>query len=375
MWGRIFKSSKKSFNRKKIILIAALIAAISLGYLGKGLFVAALVNGMPISRLTVVKELEKQGGSQTLDNLVEPTAKGDPMRPLRWVSKSLRHLKEELVKQGFVISHQTITVLLRELEYSLQVNKKCLEKSSHQDRNSQFEYINECVCKMLCNGYPVISVDTKKKELLGDYKNNGRELCQKGTPVKVQSHDFPDKRFGKIAPYGVYDIGKNKGWISVGISSDTAEFAVNSIRTWWYKLATDQYISVKELLITADCGGSNGYRVKLWKVELQKFSDETGLSIHVRHFPPGTSKWNAIEHKLFSYISRNWRGKPLINKETVVNLIANTTTKTGLKVMAVLDENEYEKGREVSKEELSLINITGDNFHPEWNYTIKPRFC
>lgn len=312
---------------------------------------------------------------KALDDLVEPTAKGNPMSPLRWVSKSLRHLKTELVKQGFALSHQTVTTLLRELEYSLQANKKSLEKSSHQDRNAQFLYINDSVNKMHGKNNPTISVDTKKKELIGNYKNNGQELCKKGMPTKVQGHDFPDERLGKVAPYGIYDIGKNKGWVSVGISSDTAEFAVNTIRTWWYKMAIECYRQAKELLITADCGGSNGYRVKLWKVELQKLADETGLNIHVRHFPPGTSKWNKIEHRLFSYISQNWRGKPLLTRETVVNLIANTTTNAGLKVMAVLDENEYQKGKEVSEEEMALVNIQGDSFHPEWNYTISPRAC
>jgi hypothetical protein len=228
---------------------------------------------------------------------------------------------------------------------------------------------------MLETHLPVISVDTKKKELIGNYKNNGRELCKKASPIKVQGHDFPDPRLGKVAPYGVYDIGKNEGWVSVGVSGDTAEFAVNTIRTWWYKMGLPHYPKANELLITADCGGSNGYRVRLWKVELQKLADETGLSIHIRHFPPGTSKWNKIEHRLFSYISQNWRGKPLITKETVVNFIANTTTKTGLKIMSVLDENEYQKGKEISKEELAAINIKGDAVHPEWNYTISPKIA
>ena len=310
---------------------------------------------------------------KALDNLVEPTAKGNPMKPLRWVSKSIRNLKDELIRQGFKLSHQTIVHLLEELDYSLQSNRKTLETSSHEDRNAQFQYISDSVNKMLNKNMPVISVDTKKKELVGNYKNNGQEWGKKGTPVKVQGHDFPDVRLGKVAPYGIYDIGKNEGWVSVGISSDTAEFAVNSIRTWWYKMGACNYVGAKELLITADCGGSNGYRVKLWKVELQKLSDEIDLSIRVRHFPPGTSKWNKIEHRLFSYISQNWRGKPLISREAIVNLIANTTTKTGLRIMAVIDENEYQKGKKVSEEELALISIQGDSFHPEWNYTIKPR--
>jgi hypothetical protein len=304
---------------------------------------------------------------------VEPTAKGNPEISLRWTSKSVRNLASTLRSKGFSVCPQTVATLLRELDYSLQVNKKSLEKSAHQDRNTQFQYISDSVSRMQHNANPTISVDTKKKEIIGAYKNNGKELCKKGNPTLVQSHDFPDPRLGKVAPYGIYDIGKNKGWVSVGISSDTAEFAVNTIRTWWYKMGIFHYKQSKELLITADCGGSNGYRVRLWKIELQKFSNETGLSIHLRHFPPGTSKWNKIEHRLFSYISKNWRGKPLLTRETVVNLIAGTSTKTGLEVMAVLDENEYLSGKEVSDEEMASLNIQGDDFHPEWNYTIRPQ--
>ena len=369
--------------------------AISYGYGGASLVAQA----MKMSRTTIhqgmkeireppratVGKLRKKGGGRktikfkqpdllkTLDGLVEPTAKGSPMSSLRWTSKSVRHLAQALKNQGFEVSPQTVATLLHELEYSLQVNKKSLEKSSHQDRNAQFHYISDTVSKMQKKNIPTISVDTKKKELIGAYKNVGKELCKKGAPVQVQSHDFPDPRLGKVAPYGIYDIGKNKGWVSVGISSDTAEFAVNTIRTWWYKMGASHYSQSKELLITADCGGSNGYRVRLWKAELQKFADESSLSIHVRHFPPGTSKWNKIEHRLFSYISKNWRGKPPLTRETVVNLIANTCTKTGLEVRAVLDENEYQCGKEVSDEEMAALNIYGDDFHPEWNYTIKPR--
>ncbi len=369
--------------------------AISHGYGGASLVSKA----MKMSRTTIrqgIKEirdstgltkgrLRKKGGGRkaikvkrpdllkTLDELVEPTAKGSPMTSLRWTSKSVRNLAQALKKKGFEVCPQTVATLLHELEYSLQVNKKSLEKSSHQDRNAQFQYISDSVCKMQKKNNPTISVDTKKKELIGSYKNNGQELCKKRTPIKVQSHDFPDPRLGKVAPYGVYDIGKNKGWVSVGISSDTAEFAVNTIRTWWYKMGISYYQQSKELLITADCGGSNGYRVRLWKLELQKFSDESGLEIHVRHFPPGTSKWNKIEHRLFSYISKNWRGKPLLTRETVVNLIANTSTTTGLEVRSVIDENEYQRGKKISDEEMASLRIRGDDFHPEWNYTIKPR--
>jgi hypothetical protein len=308
-----------------------------------------------------------------LDALVEPTAKGDPETCLRWTSKSVRNLERALKNQGHQVSYGTVETLLKQLEYSLQANKKSLENASHEDRNAQFQNISDSVKKQHEKNQPVISVDTKKKENIGSYKNVGKELCKKGNPTKVNTHDFPDARLGKVAPYGVYDIGSNQGWVSVGISSDTAEFAVNTIRTWWYKMGLQRHPNAKELLITADCGGSNGYRIKLWKLELQKFSDETGLSVIIRHFPPGTSKWNKIEHRMFSYISKNFRGKPLLTRETVVNLISNTTTKTGLKIQAVLDENEYEKGREVSDEDIAALNISTEIFHPEWNYTIKPR--
>jgi len=312
---------------------------------------------------------------QVLDKLVDPTAKGDPEIPLKWTSKSLRHLANELRRQGHPISFRTTGTLLKELGYSLQANKKTLEKASHVDRNGQFEFINASVEYALHRQQPAISVDAKKKEIIGDFKNNGREYSQKGNPLKVNTHDFPDKRLGKVAPYGIYDIGLNKGWVSIGIGSDTAQFAVNTIRTWWYKMgsATYNHDKVNELLITADCGGSNGYRVKLWKRELQLLSNETGLKIHVRHFPPGTSKWNKIEHKMFSYISKNWRGRPLISKEVVVSLIGATKTSSGLEIMATLDENNYEAGIEISDEEIQSLNIVGDPFHPEWNYTVLPQ--
>lgn len=278
-----------------------------------------------------------------------------------------------MTRQGYKVGYRTTASLLHELEYSLQSNKKTLEGASHVDRNAQFGYINDSVIKLQKAGQPTISVDTKKKENIGNYKNNGQELCKKGKPIEVKGHDFIDKRLGKVVPYGVYDIGRNTGWVSVGVSADTAEFAVNSIRTWWYTMGVHSYGNIKEVLITADCGGSNGYRVRLWKYELQRLSDETGFAIHVRHFPPGTSKWNKIEHRLFSYISKNWRGRPLLTRETVVNLIASTRTNTGLEVKAVLDENEYIAGREISDDEIATLNIHGDEFHPEWNYTIRPR--
>jgi len=312
---------------------------------------------------------------QTLDNLVDPTAKGNPETPLKWTSKSLRHLADELRQQGYPISFRTVGTLLKELGYSLQANKKTLEKASHVDRDLQFKFINSSVENALLLGQPAISVDAKKKENLGEFKNSGREYSQKGKPLRVNTYDFPDKRLGKVAPYGIYDIGLNKGWVSVGISSDTAQFAVNTIRSWWYKMGLTTYDShkVDELFITADCGGSNGYRVKLWKRELQLLSNETGLKINVRHFPPGTSKWNKIEHKMFSYISKNWRGCPLISREVVVSLIGATKTSSGFEIMATLDENNYESGIKVSDDEIQSLNITGDPFHPEWNYTVAPQ--
>ena len=308
----------------------------------------------------------------TLEKLVDPTAKGDPESHLRWTSKSVRHLAESLKAQGFSISHQTTAALLYELGYSLQVNQKSLQGTSHEDRDNQFRFINNYVSGMQNCGQPAISVDTKKKEIRGNYKNHGQEYRKKECPIKVNDPDFPNPRLGKVVPYGIYDIGKNKGWVSVGISADTAQFAVNTIRAWWYRMGMHAYPGAEELLITADCGGSNGYRVKLWKVELQKLANELNLKIHICHFPPGTSKWNKIEHRLFSYISKNWRGKPLITRETVVNLIANTRTIKGLEVQAVLDENEYPSGIKVEDAEIERLNIVGAKFQPEWNYTIRP---
>jgi len=316
--------------------------------------------------------IKQKGLVEAIDQLVDPTAKGDPESTLRWTSKSVRKIEGALKEMGYQASYRTVARILHELGYNLQANRKSLEGASHEDRDAQFNYINDTVHRMQNSNQPTISVDTKKKENLGQYKNAGKEYCQKGSPVKVNTHDFPDKKLGKVAPYGVYDIGRNKGWVAVGISADTAQFAVNTIRTWWYTMGANVYPKASDLVITADCGGSNGYRVRLWKLELQTLADQTGLKIHVRHFPPGTSKWNKIEHRLFSYISKNWRGKPLINREAVVNLISNTRTKQGLEVQAVLDSNEYKKGRKVTDAEMATINIQGDSFHPEWNYTICP---
>lgn len=308
-----------------------------------------------------------------LEKLVEPHSVGDPESPLRWTSKSVRNLSAELNKK-YTISFRSVSTLLQNMGYSLQGNKKTLHGNDSPDRNQQFEYINSKSKEFLSNKLPVISVDTKKKENIGEYKNVGKEYSQKGEPVKVNSHDFPNKKLGKVSPYGVYDIGNNNGWVSVGISSDTAQFAVNSIRSWWYNMGQKLYSpDVPDIYINADGGGSNGHRVKLWKIELQKLANELNKTIHVSHFPPGTSKWNKIEHKMFSYISKNWRGKPLITREVVVSLISNTTTTKGLKIESILDENTYEKGIKVSDEELSAISIIKDKFHGEWNYKISPQ--
>lgn len=319
------------------------------------------------------KAIDKQQGlSESLESLVDPATCGDPESPLRWTSKSVRKLAQELRNQGYKICFKTAATLLKELGYSLQANKKTKSTSSHEDRDAQFHYIYNSINKFHENYQPTISVDTKKKENLGEFKNSGQEYCKKGKPIEVKDHDFPCKKLGKVVPYGIYDLGSDAGWVSVGISGDTAEFAVNAIRAWWYRMGKSVYDGANQLLITADCGGSNGYRVRLWKKELQSLANEIGVEISVRHFPPGTSKWNKIEHKMFSYISKNWRGKPLINRETVVNLISQTSTETGLEIHAILDENEYKTGKKVSDEEMDALNIEGDAFHPEWNYTIRP---
>lgn len=307
-----------------------------------------------------------------LEALVASDTKGDPESPLRWTNKSLRKLASELKNQGFDVCHSTVADLLRKSGYSLQLNRKEKEGKSVPDRNAQFHHINEQVMAFQKAGQPVISVDTKKKELIGEYKNNGREYRKKGDPLQVNTHDFPSKEGGKVAPYGVYDIGKNKGWVNVGITSDTAEFAVNAIRSWWRNMGKKDYPKATQLMITADCGGSNGYRVRLWKWELQKLANELDLDIHVCHFPPGTSKWNKIEHKMFSYISQNWRGVPLISHEVVVKLIGNTRTTKGLKIEAQLDYRYYEKGKKVDDEDFESIAITKNEFHGEWNYMISP---
>ena len=308
-----------------------------------------------------------------LEALIEPATRGDPESPLRWTCKSVRNLSDELNRMGHKTSHRMVAELLHEMDYSLQANRKTLEGESHPDRNAQFEFINQKVKDLQVMEQPVISVDTKKKELVGDFKNGGKELRPKGDPEKVRVHDFKIPELGRVAPYGIYDMTHNIGWVNVGIDHDTSAFAVESVRRWWYSMGKDLYPEAKQLMVTADGGGSNGYRIKLWKLELQKLADETGLSIQVSHFPPGTSKWNKIEHRLFSFISQNWRGKPLISHEVIVKLIAATSNKTGLKVECHLDTNIYPKAIKVSDEEMADINIQRDSFHGEWNYTISPK--
>jgi transposase len=307
-----------------------------------------------------------------LEDLLEPATRGDPETPLRWTCKSSRQLAAELNRQGHRTSHRMVVALLHELGYSLQGNRKTIEGTSHPDRNAQFEYISRKVNEHLRAKDPVISVDTKKKELVGNFKNGGREWRPQGDPEQVQIHDFVVPELGRAIPYGVYDLGQNAGWVSVGVDHDTSEFAVATIRRWWYSMGRPTYRRAKRLLITADAGGSNGPRLHLWKLELQKLADEIGLPISISHFPPGTSKWNKIEHRLFSFISQNWRGRPLISHQVVVKLIAGTRTATGLKVRAVLDRNTYPAGIKVDKKAVAEIQLRPASFHGDWNYTILP---
>jgi hypothetical protein len=309
-----------------------------------------------------------------LQRLAEPSTMGDPMRPLKWVSKSPAKLAAALCQTGHAVSANTVAKLLKtRLEYSRQVNRKTREGTNHPDRDAQFEHINASVVAAQALGQPVISVDTKKKELIGNYRNGGSDYRPKGDPTCVNVHDFPDKELGKVVPYGVYDVGTNTGWVSVGVTADTAAFAVNSIRAWRQRMGMQRHPDMCELTITADCGGSNGARVRLWKVELQRFADETGLVLHIHHYPPGTSKWNRIEHRMFCHITQNWRGRPLTSRMAVVELIGATTTNAGLKVECQLDEGIYEKGVKISDAEMESLAIEGNAVHPEWNYTIKPR--
>jgi hypothetical protein len=307
-----------------------------------------------------------------LEALIASAIRGDPCSPLRWVSRSQRHLVKALREQGFSVSQRVVANLLRDLNYSCQANSKVREGGKHPDRDAQFNHINATVKATLGAGQPAISVDTKKKELVGDFKNNGRELRPKGQPEPVRVHDFKIPELGKVAPHGVYDIAANHGWVSVGVDADTSAFAVESIRRWWYKLGKARYPGATCLTITADCGGSNGPQVKLWKRELLRFANETGLKLTVAHLPPGTSKWNKIEHRLFAFITMNWRGKPLVSHQVIIQLIGSTSTETGLKVCCEIDATLYPKGIKVSDEEMQAINISRNEFHGEWNYTISP---
>jgi hypothetical protein len=308
-----------------------------------------------------------------LEALVSPSTRGDPQSPLRWTCKSTRDLAEALAARGHPVSHQTVARLLQAMGYNLLVNRKTREGASHPDRDAQFEYIAGRVRSFQRRGQPVVSVDTKKKELIGDFRNGGREWQPAGEPEEVRCKDFKDKALGKVSPYGVYDLTANEGWVSVGIDHDTAEFAVESLRRWWSKMGVWVYPRATELLVTADGGGSNGVRCRLWKVALQGLADEVGLKVSVCHLPPGTSKWNKIEHRMFCHITENWRGRPLVSRAVVVNLIGSTTTRTGLRIKAELDTNSYETGVKVTDEELATVEIRRAKFHGEWNYTISPR--
>lgn len=310
---------------------------------------------------------------EDLQRLVDPSTRGDPMSPLQWTCKSTRNLAVALRGRGHSVSHQTVARLLSEMDYSLQVNRKTEEGKDHPDRNVQFEHINRKVRAFQEQGQPVISVDTKKKELVGKYKNAGQEWRPRGEPETVKSKDFPDKQLGKVSPYGVYDLTANEGWVSVGITHDTAEFAVESIRRWWYRMGKRVYPKATALLITADSGGSNGHRSRLWKLCLGRLADELALAIHVCHFPPGTSKWNKIEHRLFCHITENWRARPLVSRSVIVSLIGSTSTPAGLHVQADLDTNDYPKGIKVTDTQLQSIHLKRSPFHGDWNYTILPR--
>ncbi len=372
-----------------------LVAASDVLHLGRG-GVSLVARASGLTRPTLYRGLEELGDGVELDGrtrcsgggrkrltdqqpsvekrlrrLVEPTTRGDPESPLRWTCKSTRQLATELGREGISISHPVVGKALHEMGYSLQANEKTIEGSDHPDRDGQFQRINRLVKKFLNKGWPVISVDTKKKELVGAFKNAGRTWRRQGKPDHVRVHDFTDPKVDKAIPYGVYDVGRDDGWVNVGRDADTAEFAVESIRRWWKSMGRRRYPDAKNLLITADSGGSNGYRIRLWKTELQRLADETGVDISVSHFPPGTSKWNKIEHRLFSHISMNWRGRPLISHEVVVNLIGATTTHAGLSVRAKLDTNKYEKSRKVDDDEMAQVRLRPNRFHGEWNYTIQ----
>jgi transposase len=353
--------------------------------IARGTIHAGLVEVQARETAVVPKRIRRVGGGRqkltekdleledALNRLVEPTTRGDPESPLRWTCKSTTRLAQELEKAGHPVSQRSVCTLLHAQHYSLQANRKTREGNTHPDRDAQFQYINASVKQFQRAHQPVISVDTKKKELVGNFKNPGREWQPKGAPEKVNVHDFADPQLGKVIPYGVYDLAANAGWVNVGIDHDTAEFAVESIRRWWAHMGKERYPQARKLLITADCGGSNGSRTRLWKVSLQQFADEVHMPIHICHFPPGTSKWNKVEHRLFCFITQNWRGRPLLSRATVVNLIATTTTRHGLTVRAMLDEHSYETGKKVADEELAALKLKPQPFHGEWNYYLLPR--
>jgi Rhodopirellula transposase DDE domain len=376
---RLFAASEAQAAGRGGILAVSLVTGIARSTIGRGLHdLREGVANLPQGRVrrsgggrkaAIVKQ---PGLLEALNELIVSAIRGDPEAPLLWVSRSQRHLASELAKRGYHVHHTVVGRLLKDLGYSLQANAKTREGNRHPDRNEQFEHINACIVAFHDAGQPAISVDTKKKELIGDFKNGGRELRPKGEPEEVRVHDFiiPDK--GKVAPYGVYDINANEGWVSVGVDHDTAAFAVEAIRRWWYRMGQKRYPNADRLMITADCGGSNGSRVRLWKIELQTLANETGMAISVTHHPPGTSKWNRIEHRMFSYMSQNWRAKPLVSHQAIVQLIAATKTNAGLTIDCEIDPNIYPKGITISNKQMAGINITGHHFHPEWNYTIKP---
>jgi transposase len=376
---RLFAASEADAAGRGGITAVAQVTGVARSTIGRGLAELRSDDGASSRRIRrpgggrKSKIATEPGLLEALAELVQSAIRGDPEAALLWVSKSQRHLARALAERGFTASQKLVGRLLRRLGFSLQANRKTREGTSHPDRNAQFEHINAQINAFQAAGQPAISVDTKKKELVGDFKNGGRELRPKGDPEPVRVHDFMLPELGKVAPYGVYDIAANAGWINLGITSDTAAFAVESIRRWWYALGQSRYQGAKQILITADCGGSNGARVRLWKTELQTLADQTGLSITVAHLPPGTSKWNRIEHRLFAFITQNWRGKPLLTHQVIVQLIASTTTEKGLTVQCRLDENSYDKGIKVSDAEMAKLNIKPADFHGEWNYTIQPR--
>ena len=381
-------------NERTRRLVAAS-EAVALGWGG----ISTVSRATGLSRKAIshgIKELQEKGGAwegrirrsgggrkttvskdpslrEDRERLVEPVTRGDPESPLRWTCQSVRKLAKELGKRGHQVSHQLVSEVLHDLGYSLQANRKTHEGGDHPDRDAQFAYLNAQAEAFLAAGEPVVSVDAKKKELVGDFKNPGREWRPQGEPEQVRVYDFPISGLGRATPYGVYDLGQHAGWVNVGMDHDTAAFAVESIRRWWNAVGQSQYPEAKQLLISADGGGSNGSRVRLWKWELQQLADETGLSITVCHLPPGTSKWNKIEHRLFAWISHNWRGQPLTSYAVILKLIAATTTEAGLTVQCQLDTNTYPAGRKVSDEEMATLSLLPDPFHGEWNYTIRPR--